>query len=1541
MKGKRIISLVITLLFIINIFPSLLFDNVYADYIGDYNKFLERIRSSSFGDNQASKYSNIAWIYPEGYRYGIQMAFDMEWIYGDGTAGYKVASNMSSIPINALWAFPRHARMYSESDILKASENVYYHRRGIDGKTHRAYGHINNLPADTFYVEVPTYTYKDPKNYYSRGIEYGIYLEDYNIFTSDTRIAGFGDYNLVVPYKSTYRADRENETDEPSGNAIYRYKPTPYVFNARRSAHTVVPFSVSPIGNRDAFAHGELIHSGAANVTQHGHVWSTSPHPDVDNASKTELGSKELGKFTSKITDLKPNTKYYIRAYAINKYGVNYGPEETFTTLATTTKGYKYVHIGDKQSFKVPNGINEIIITAKGASGAYIGGQGGIMKAKLTPIAGQVLYINVGGADGYNGGGAAYLGLLWNYEGIPASYDVIEDIPYKVFDKSYYALRTEEGSTQYNLLGIVDARYGTVGGGATDIRIGGVTLEDRIMVVGGGGAGGSVAGGDGSGIPGVNGNRGSSTGSVVGGGGGTSNSGGSGGSGSGYSYSGKLGQGGHAFQYIDISNNLHGSAGGGGGYYGGGAGGSKGNRERGATAGGGGGSAYLAPNLNLIEGKVGGNSGHGEVILEFPNKAPTIKDLKPNGTDIHTSSNINITWTDNDPDKDPLERTIKIETLDGKVIYEGKPSGENNHALNAVNLINLDWNGSRYEKKVKVTVTVDDLYGGVATATSQFTIYNHRPNVSISNPSLPTNVNDSFTLTGKVSDSNRDTVTIKATIDGKTKTITISNPPSSTPSSDNWSLTWTDLKEGNYSNIKIIVTDDKGSYEEILWGGSLLIKDVLKIIDNAIQDNILPNADNKTRVILGNTNVGIAENSNNNKTISSIKSNVSNRESELFFVGQKGNTKNYIENKLTDHYGIYGENYVDSLVDLILSMNSTKDSNVFVVGDFVEMDMLFTDTEKDYEGISVKDKLKTNEELQALDNEKENLKDIIMKAKDGTLQAKYNHDPDIFDNPAGVHPKSNGEYRVIEDIEDNFIIKRAEKSMRGQWTLTMKGSDSTGKPLFDKFSNDETITFIIHEKPTAKIKYAEDSNNYYLTGENSYDIDYQYRDKFPDNTDNKDKGIVRYQWHYQLEDGTWYKLSKEGKRVTMPKTIAGKKITGYGLTVTDYHGATDTTRETELISTEFNAKLHPELDKFNLNNPGIPASENIKVIDIETIPFAPDKLEFALYQNSSRKTPLKTLTNPGDLLISDHTYYKWKDIRNYNLPKELPDGNYIAEIKEPKANTKLIKNWNVKVHTPINLKPTMPKELIAGDTYKLTATTSKYATDVRVLLYSDKKGNTNVFSSSNPDTLKLNLVKQENEIKYWEVNYTVPEGTKDSGDYVAKFVAKTPQPLASLPWKEGVGINPNPEVVYKNFYLENLDLRNLRITNMVNHIEYDGKYPILYNNPSVPVNYKAGYYVTFKINAIGKPDTVKMKISHPGYNKEFNMIKESESGNDSVWKLDWYSDPFLKKGTIINTNVTARKNTTSINFNSKYNFNGDYLKTSGSIESDWRIDQEL
>jgi uncharacterized protein (TIGR02145 family) len=87
---------------------------------------------------------------------------------------------------------------------------------------------------------------------------------------------------------------------------------------------------ISEITETSAKAGGSITASGGANIIERGVCWDTSPDPTTDNSRL--VSGKGIGSFEATITNLSPNLKYYLRAYAINSVGISYGDQVTFVT---------------------------------------------------------------------------------------------------------------------------------------------------------------------------------------------------------------------------------------------------------------------------------------------------------------------------------------------------------------------------------------------------------------------------------------------------------------------------------------------------------------------------------------------------------------------------------------------------------------------------------------------------------------------------------------------------------------------------------------------------------------------------------------------------------------------------------------------------------------------------------------------------------------------------------------------------------------------------------------------------------------------------------------------------------------------------------------------------------------------------------------------------------------------------------------------------------------------------------------------------------
>lgn len=93
---------------------------------------------------------------------------------------------------------------------------------------------------------------------------------------------------------------------------------------------TQAPYNITA---STASIEAELSFSGNVQVTEHGHCWSIEPFPTIEDGVFNQLGSRTRnGLFITNLTDLAPETKYYIRAYVVSNLGTLYSNEEEFIT---------------------------------------------------------------------------------------------------------------------------------------------------------------------------------------------------------------------------------------------------------------------------------------------------------------------------------------------------------------------------------------------------------------------------------------------------------------------------------------------------------------------------------------------------------------------------------------------------------------------------------------------------------------------------------------------------------------------------------------------------------------------------------------------------------------------------------------------------------------------------------------------------------------------------------------------------------------------------------------------------------------------------------------------------------------------------------------------------------------------------------------------------------------------------------------------------------------------------------------------------------
>ena len=93
---------------------------------------------------------------------------------------------------------------------------------------------------------------------------------------------------------------------------------------------TLNTLDVSSATSSSFVSGGNIINNGGFPIINRGICWNINPNPTIAN-SNTSDGSG-VGNFISEASPVSPSTVYFIRAYATNENGTNYGNEIIFTT---------------------------------------------------------------------------------------------------------------------------------------------------------------------------------------------------------------------------------------------------------------------------------------------------------------------------------------------------------------------------------------------------------------------------------------------------------------------------------------------------------------------------------------------------------------------------------------------------------------------------------------------------------------------------------------------------------------------------------------------------------------------------------------------------------------------------------------------------------------------------------------------------------------------------------------------------------------------------------------------------------------------------------------------------------------------------------------------------------------------------------------------------------------------------------------------------------------------------------------------------------
>jgi len=101
-------------------------------------------------------------------------------------------------------------------------------------------------------------------------------------------------------------------------------------FTTSKRIPVLTTLPITEITPNRATSGGNLTNNGGGNITANGVCWSTLSNPTISDDFTVD--SSGTASFTSFLSNLRPNTTYFLKSYATNEAGTGYGNELSFTT---------------------------------------------------------------------------------------------------------------------------------------------------------------------------------------------------------------------------------------------------------------------------------------------------------------------------------------------------------------------------------------------------------------------------------------------------------------------------------------------------------------------------------------------------------------------------------------------------------------------------------------------------------------------------------------------------------------------------------------------------------------------------------------------------------------------------------------------------------------------------------------------------------------------------------------------------------------------------------------------------------------------------------------------------------------------------------------------------------------------------------------------------------------------------------------------------------------------------------------------------------
>ena len=187
----------------------------------------------------------------------------------------------------------------------------------------------------------------------------------------------------------------------------------------------------------------ELSLKGNDQITEYGHVWSKTELPTLtdSHSSYGNLNSQQnIFSYTTQITDLDKSTKYYVRPYIINKWGVFYGTQIVIPVPEKIVPGqWTEAHIPEgKWDFILKGSSDLYIFESYNYTNGIIGRKVNLVSNEEVPIKTLPCLVDYQ-SRGFLINGKVYAGFGYRYSVDTSGYSIVTSL----FDMWEYTPETD------------------------------------------------------------------------------------------------------------------------------------------------------------------------------------------------------------------------------------------------------------------------------------------------------------------------------------------------------------------------------------------------------------------------------------------------------------------------------------------------------------------------------------------------------------------------------------------------------------------------------------------------------------------------------------------------------------------------------------------------------------------------------------------------------------------------------------------------------------------------------------------------------------------------------------------------------------------------------------------------------------------------------------------------------------------------------------------------------------------------------------------